>query len=266
MAQVLVTKISEWYQGIASLKNLSEKKLEMRFLKCASQIFKGYHSFQSAYTFESKVSTETAGPDVILIAEDFSQWVIVEVELAGKPLAHTKKQLRVFTNAKYDLDGLVTHCIKKEPKLAPNEKKLKKLLENNPPYILVVFDTYHKTALQSISTEFDCKVCVLEVYRTMEHDFELYRMSGDYPYVYTEFCYLKNVTTNPDMYTISRPELFNSIAAGDIEVFHKNQSVAAKLMKSSKQTFLKIPENPFPPGSDLKIFKSFADKLILEKL
>ncbi len=266
MAQVLVTKVNEWYQGIASLRNLPEKKLELRFLKCAAQVFRGYHVFQSAFTMNSANSSETAGPDVLLIAEDFSQWCIVELELTGKPLNHTRKQLRVFSRPKYDEDKLALHCIDKCEILRGKEEELKKMFSATPPSVLVVFDTYHKRTIDTVSHEFDCQICVLEVYKTVNHDLELYRLSGDYPYIYTEFCYLKNVVTNPDMYGVARPELFDNIGTGNIKVYYKNMEISANIFKSRNKLYLKIPENPLDPGSDLKIFKSFNNKLIIEKL
>ena len=36
--------------------------------------------------------------DLILVAKDFSEWIIIEVELAIKELPHTKFQLGVFTD------------------------------------------------------------------------------------------------------------------------------------------------------------------------
>jgi len=265
MAQVLVTKFNEWYQGIASLKNLPEKKLEYRFLKCAVEIFKGYHVFQSAFTFASKENDQTAGPDVLLIAENFSQWSIVELELTGKPLAHTKKQLKVFSTPRFNVEELIRHCLSKCQSLGGKEEDLKRMFETIPPSVLVIFDTYHKTTLDQISYEFDCKICVLEVYKTINHDLELYRLSGDYPYIYSDFCYLKNYPSTPDIYRIERSELFADINNEDIKVYYKNMELSAKIYKSGNSSFLKIPENPLDPGSDLKIFKSINQKFIIEK-
>ena len=266
MAQVLVTSESAWYQGIASLKNIYEKNLEHRVLKFSKQIFTGYHGFQSAFVFNSKLSDDTAASDMLLIAEDFSQWVIVELELMGKQLKHTKKQLRVFSEPRFEVEKLVKHCISKDNDLVNKENELGTLFTDHDPDLLVIFDTYHKSTLEEISSNFTCKICVLEIYRTMKHDFELYRMSGDYPYINTGFSFLKNWPTNFDQYEIEKPGLFNGITLGTIQVYHKMFVLNALLMNAGQRYFLKIPQNPFPPGDDLKVFRTIDDKLIIEKL
>jgi len=266
MAQVLVTSENVWYQGIASLKNIYEKNLEHRVVKFSKEIFVGYYSFQSAFTFKSRVSTDTSASDMLLIAEDFSQWVIVELELMGKPLGHTKKQLTVFSDPTFEVDALVKHCITKDNRLKGKEAELIKLFSNNDPGLLVIFDTYHKPTLEDIAINFTCKICVLEIYRTMNHDLELYRMSGDYPYVNTGFCFLKYWPTNYDQYEIEKPGLFTGIALGTIQLYYKMLVLNGLLTKSGSRYFLKIPQNPLPPAEDLKVFRTIDNKLIIEKL
>lgn len=266
MAQVLVTNEAAWYQGIASLKNISEKKLELRVLKYTQEVFRGYYGFQSSFKFKSKVSIDTAAPDLILIAKDFSQWIIVELELIGKPLIHTHKQLRVFSNPVYDIETLIVHCMGKDTGLVGKDSELRQLFTNHDPRLLVIFDTYEKATLDKIASMYTCKICVFEIYRTADHDLEVYRISGDYPYVDTGFSYLKNHPTNFDQYQIQRPGLFAGVAMGKLFIYHKMRVLEARLSAARTDYFLKIPDNPFPPGDSLKIFKALDGKFFIEKL
>ncbi len=141
MAQVLVTRENAWYQGIASLKNIREKELEESILRYATAVFSNYVCFQSSFTF-SNTTGETSDPDILLISKNFKSWLIVEVELGGKDLKHTRKQLRVFTDPIFDVEKLIPHCSGKSAELTGKENELRNLFTNQPPEVLVIFDSY----------------------------------------------------------------------------------------------------------------------------
>lgn len=267
MAQVLVTREDAWYQGIASLKNIREKELELSILKYASAVFNNYYCFQSAFVFKNAAG-ETSGPDILLISRNFKQWLIVEVELAGKDLGHTRKQLRVFTNPLFGVGDLVKHCCEKTDDLVGKEAELNNLFANAAPEVLVIFDTHNSPVLSILQAEFTIKICVFEIYKTQSHDLELYRLSGDYPYVYSGGTFLKAWDGDFEIFKVERPEFFDDLGANtNFIAEHRLQTMNIILYRSKKdEPFIKIPGNPFPPGKNLKIYRTEDNKFVIEKV
>lgn len=267
MAQILVINEDQrWYQGIASLDNYYEIEIEQKIYKHASDAFNGYFTIKGKFTFSNK-ARETSDGDLILISKDFSKWYILEVELVEKSMTHTKKQLRVFTSAIYDIDKLVSYCVAQEDALTAHVTELKTLF-NNPPQVLVVFDTYHKSKLENLQNEFkSIKICVFEVYKTNAHDMETYRLSGDYPYLITGYSYLKPCPAPAfEIYELQRPDLMTGVPIGNLDVFYKMAKYKGILMKDKKSLYLKIPKNPFTPTKQLTLSKTHDDKFILDVL
>lgn len=267
MAQILV--ISEefcWYQGIASLDNYYEIEIEEKILKHSEDIFAGYYVTKGKFTFSNQAG-ERSDADILLISKDFTKWIIAEVELSAKSLTHTKMQLRVFTDAKFDIYELYEYCIKQNNSLKPFETELKKLLKETPE-VLVIFDSYHKTKLKELKDSFkQLQICVFEVYKTTKHDFETYRISGDYPYITSGYTYLKSSSSSYDVYEVERPALFAGVPLGKLEIIYKMAKFNVLLMASAKGHFyLKIPRNPFSPGKVLTLAKTDDNKYLLDTL
>nr|WP_295869390.1 hypothetical protein [uncultured Chitinophaga sp.] len=266
MAQILVVNELSWYQAIAALDNYYEIDVENRILKHADEVFDGYYSLKGKYTFNNSAG-ETSDGDILLISKDFSKWVIVEVELASKAsLGHTRKQLRVFTSCGYDIDSLVKYCQTHHNGLGSFTTQLKNLFTNNTPEVLVMFDAYHQTRLGQLQSEFpSIKICVFEIYKTASHDFETYRLSGDYPYVHSGYTFLKD-TTGFEVYEVQRPDLLTGIPAGSLNIEYKMGTYRVQLMSAKSKLYMKIPRNPFPPGVKLLLYKTITNKFFIDTI
>lgn len=267
MAQVFVTKHTEWYQAIAGLNSYNEKELEGRFLKYAIEVFQDYFMFQSAYTFINKLDeSETSAPDIVLISKDFQEWRIVELELVGKGLKHTRKQLRVFTNPKFEIPRFTQHCIEKCPILKSHELELSELLKKTPE-VLVVFDNYQAKTLDPIRIEFkNARICVFEIYKTAGHTLELYRISGEYPYIKTKFTLLK--PRGFYTYELHRSGFFPDQSKNEVEVWYEGMKYKSKVSWATKSNvqkcYLNIDNNPFPPDKLLMLEESLSGAYYLK--
>jgi hypothetical protein len=264
MAQILVVQESAWYQGIAALKNYYESELEIRIHKHAVDAFSGYYTIKGKFTFNNAAG-ETSDGDLLLISRDFSKWLIVEVELIGKSLTHTKKQLRVFTGAKYDIGMLIEYCVKQDSTLDKFRSELAKVFLD-PPDVLVIFDSYKQSTIDKIRKGFNSvKICVFEIYKTNSHDFETYRLSGDYPYITSGFSYLKP-TSGFEVYEVHRADLMNGVPRGKIELLYQMGQYRCLLIEDSGNLYIKIPNNPFTAGRDLTLSKTHDGKFVLDTL
>jgi hypothetical protein len=265
MAQILVVNENNcWYQGIAALENFYEIELEQKIQKHADDAFNGYYTIKGKYTFSNRAK-ETSDGDLLLISKDFTKWFILEVELIAKSLSHTKKQLRVFSAPIFDIDDLVEYCVRQRAELGNSRENLKELF-STPPEVLVVFDTYHKKKLTQLQKDFkSIKICVFEVYKTNTHDFETYRISGDYPYIISGYSYLKP-SSGFETYSIERYDLMNGVPRGDIDVLYKMAKFKAKLLESKGVLFLQIPRNPFTAGKQLTLSRTHDSKFIIDPI
>jgi hypothetical protein len=265
MAQILVVnEANRWYQGVASLENYYEIELEKKIHKHASDAFSGYLTIRGKYTFGNRAG-ETSDGDLLLISNDFTKWVIVEIELVAKSLTHTKKQMRVFTDATFNVNDLINYCVGQDEILDVFRGELKTLFAD-PPEILVIFDSYHRTKLGQIQAEFkSIKICVFEVYKTASHDFETYRLSGEYPYVNSGYSYLKP-TSGFEIYRIERPQLMNGVTRGNLNTYYQLDTIRSILMENKKDLFLKIPANPFTPDKELILSKTIDGRFIISPI
>ncbi len=96
---------------------------------------------------------------------------------------------------------------------------------------------------------------------------ELYRLSGDYPYVYSGSTYLKRWVGDYEMFKVERPDFFAGVTGTSFIAEHRLTIININLFRSKKdELFVKIPSNPFPPGKDLKIYKTQDNKFVIEKV
>jgi hypothetical protein len=201
----------------------------------------------------------------LLISKDFTKWLIVEVELVAKSLTHTRKQLRVFTSAIYNIDALIDYCVGQDASLDIFRAQLR-ILFGIPPEVMVIFDSYHKKKLQQLQNEFkSIKICVFEVYKTNLHDFETYRLSGDYPYITSGYSYLKP-SSGFEIYHVQRPDLMNGIPRGPMDVLYQMAKIKGLLMEDKGKVYLKISNNPFTPGKQLTLSKTHDGRFIIDPI
>jgi len=87
-------------------------------------------------------------PDLAFVAEDFSYWAFVEVELAHHSLeSHVLPQIRIFLDAYYD----EANAAYLASKMGLDQAKLERLLKGEPPKVYVIsnhFDEHWATEIR----------------------------------------------------------------------------------------------------------------------
>lgn len=267
MAQVLVTIENSWYQNIGSIRNYSEGDFEKKILKYATSIFTSYFVLKCKYTIQKKGNrNERYKPDFILVSKDFKSWIIVEVELCGKPLAHTIRQIECFSSPEYIAEELAEYLVNHNEGIKEKKEDLLFLLENKDPDILVIYDDYCSDIFDKLKSQFSrLPICVIETYRTANHDLESYRISGDYPYQISSISPLKFY--DHQHFEILRGTLFDEFNdSDDIDLYYLMKVYKAKIFKERNKVFIKIPENPFPPDATFQLEIDITKRLIIKKL
>lgn len=269
MAQLLISFENRWYQNIASVKNYYEKDFENKILKYAGDIFSNYHVLKCK-TFDIVDKTDRSNkkrPDFLLISKNFKSWIIVEVETCGKQLNHTQDQIKCFLNPEYNISDFHKYLIDQNPYIELHKLQLLDILENRTPSVLVIFDDYCQKTFTSLTTKFkDIKICVMETYRTSDHPSEAYRISGEYPYEISGISQLRALEDGQH-FEVMRPDLLKEIDEGtDIDLNYYMRTIRARLLRTNKKTFLKIPENPLPPDINIELNINLAKSLIIKRL
>jgi len=185
MARILVPNeggITSWFEQVAP-QVFSEAEVEHLIILHAPQIYPEFYVLPFKIGVESPI--DTAKPDLIFIAKDYSDWWVCEVELGTHSfIPHIKKQVEVFTQAKYDQREAKYVCHKNP--ILDFEKTLK-LFRSVSAKVLVIVNEPKKDWIKPLS-EYRAILGVFELFRS-DNNFEIFRVNGEYP-----SRYIKHIT------------------------------------------------------------------------
>jgi hypothetical protein len=258
MARVLVKKDDDWYDQLASLNNYYEVEIEERVQRHSGKAFNGYHVMPFKIIIESSVGS--AKPDLVFIREDYNDWLVVEVELYDHARAHPEMQVNVFKDAKYDHAKIVPYLLGKNAFL--DKVKLTELVKKIQPKVLVIVDSPNAEWIEDFRKK-DILVCIFEVFKGT-NGYELYRINGDYPYVYTSKSHLINLKNPGANYYEFHDPNFIKESNGEISVFYKQSELRAKVIVDKSKKYLIIPSSPIPERKELVFGMDINGKYIIE--
>lgn len=169
--------MDEWFEEFMPGTYL-EDDLERTIIAKSNQIFPDYYTIIFNLTLEYE--GEKSKPDLCLVEKDYTNWYIVEVELATKPFkGHTEKQVRVFSNARYNANQISEYLFKKNSDI--DKVKMKSLIRKEQPHVLVMVSDYPTWANDILNYS----RTGLLVFGMFEHpdNIEAYRIDGEYPFI-----------------------------------------------------------------------------------
>lgn len=264
MSKIITTVDRRIYTSLYNLQSYSEKSLQNWISKYKEILFPDYYCFLSGYNFYNKKGERSAA-DLILIAKDFSEWIIIEVELAIKELTHTKFQLGVFTDLQLDIDKFGKHC---QQKVHTFHKLYQKELANClslTPKVLVVFDFEDKDKVEELTTAFPTiKVGYCELYMTSKHNAIILRIYGENNYVIKDAVYLTPGRINKSVYDISDPAFMRQIRSSRVDFICEGKVGHLTIIKIGKKIKLKIDDHPYNEDAILVLDKAISNQLFLK--
>jgi hypothetical protein len=172
VARILVGE--EWYEGLSS-DTFLEGEYERIVLSHAQLLFPDFIAvkFNRLVQHEDRIKR----PDLALIARDYANWWVVEVELAHHPLgSHVLPQIAVFARASYGAED-ASYLERQSAQLNP--RLLRELMRGEQPRVLVIVNQSRpdwKLPLEA----YDAMLTVGEVYRSDRQRYVI-RLNGDYP-------------------------------------------------------------------------------------
>ncbi|MDQ6755308.1 MAG: hypothetical protein M3004_00075 [Bacteroidota bacterium] len=264
MSKIITTVDKAVYDSLYNLQSYTEKSLQSWIAKYKQILFPDYYCFLSGYNFYNKKGDRSAA-DLILIARDFTEWIIIEVELAVKELPHTKFQLGVFTDLKLDVDGFSKHCQQKEHTFHKlYQKELKSCLSLTPK-VLVIFDYEDKNKVEELISAFSSiQVGYCELYKTLKHNAIILRIYGHNNYVIKESVYLTPGNTNKSVYEISDTGFFKKINTPRIDFVCEGRVGYLSIIKVGTKIKVKIDDHPYKEDSILILDKAISNQIFLK--
>ena len=122
-------------------KQLLEMHYEGVLRTFALQLFPMWHMARWSPLVESPVGR--ARPDEILVKADFSDWFVVEVELADHPESHFEAQFSALASASYSTDRIIESALEALKDL--DSRALEQMLNEVSPGMLCIADSETQT-------------------------------------------------------------------------------------------------------------------------
>jgi len=268
MAQILITHASrkDIYTPIASIKQYNEPDFENKLWRFGKAIFENYHVFKFKFPLtSSKIPGVYFEPDLLLVSKTFKKWVIVEVELCKNPTQHTLNQITCFSNPKFKPEEIVEFIIRNNPEQESNKDEMLDCFSNRKPEFIVVLDDYSDKVFQKFyAHERQLKICVLEVYKRHNYNYEGFRFGGDYPYELSNTSKLEYI--DDQHYKILKKDFLKDLP-DSFEVKFDMEPFQASLIKlTNRTTYLKLPYHNIPSDFYLQIGIDSKGQYIIQKL
>ncbi|MDH7448429.1 hypothetical protein [Aquimarina sp. 2201CG14-23] len=178
----------KWYDEIDG-STFYEKDLEQTILSKLPIVYPDYIGVPFSLTIQAGL--ESSRPDLAMVKKDYSEWYIIEVEMARHGWeGHVEKQVRVFSKGTYKKLHVAKYIAKKEKEYySPTPTyfeldKLIKMIELHQPKVMVIANEPVKEWVPHIR-KYKALLSVFQIYKGTNH-FELYRIEGDTPFVFRD--------------------------------------------------------------------------------
>ncbi|MCX2678318.1 hypothetical protein OOZ15_00040 [Galbibacter sp. EGI 63066] len=233
-SKVLDTNI-EWYDEIDPL-SFYEKHFEETFLSKMHEVYPDFIGIP----FSQKISTkngENSKPDLAMVRNDYKEWYIIEAEMGRHSLeGHVEKQVRVFSTGYYSPKKVAKYINSKNSLLDLVE--LERMIDQIPPKIMVIVNE-PKPQWEAKIKEYNSYLSVFQIYKGL-NGYELYRVSGDTPFIYRDksHCsFVKGLSNTMEIYT---PTFVGEPDGSEIIILFRGKKTKWKILKNDGKIYIVI--------------------------
>lgn len=233
-SKILDTNI-EWYDEIDPL-SFYEKHFEDTFLSKMHEVYPDFIGIP----FSQKISTkngENSKPDLAMIRNDYKEWYIIEAEMGRHSWGgHVEKQVRVFSTGYYAPKKVAKYINSKNNSLDLVE--LENMIDNIQPKVMVIVNE-PKPQWEIEVKKYNSYLSVFQIYKGL-NGFELYRISGDTPFIYRDKSHSAFVKGLSNMMEIYTPTFIKEPNGTDIIIFFRGKKTKWKILKDKGKTYIVI--------------------------
>ena len=253
-----------WFEEIEPTSFYNEEDLERSVLLNLQKLFPDF----IAVTFKRKVRNTKTGiknaPDLTIIKKDYSEWYIIEVELSNHNIKHIEQQVGTFFHANYDKTDS-DYLIKKDKGLF-DEDRLENLICSEAPKLLVIANSANEAIKNSIDV-YSCSLCIFQMFLDKDGN-PFYRLDGEYPLVYSQFCFCRLTKRLPfTIQLLDDLHFRESYELVDKKVFniqYNGVSTKWEVSINGKETYLICLSDSFPLEPSTRRYQlSYNDTLNL---
>ncbi len=271
MSRILNPADGRWYDELKAVAYYGETELERWIHQHAKSLFPHHHVIPFKKTVASKRTAETKTPDLALIRDDFSAWVVVEVELERHALNHVLDQTRVFLDGDYNLPEIAQYVrdqLLKFHRKRVTLRRLKDLFSSHPPSVLVIADE-HMEDWQEGLRKLGVQFCIFEIYKNVSGH-HIYRIYGEYPTVYADNAQCRPHASLPNLIEVIGSFTFTEVDEGGlVDIVYDEYLTKWSLFRDKGKQYLRFVgiSNPLPlaPGDTYGLFRDKSNKYYFKR-
>lgn len=236
-----------------------EDDLEKTIIAQVGEVFPDFFILPYKLTVRT-ADGESSKPDLALVRRDYTEWYVVEVELGHKGWkGHTEKQVRVFSSGIYPHVVTAEYFMGKEPTLDRN--KLHALIKNYYPKVLIIVNDH--PAWAEDAKQYSASLLIFQMYNSDRGD--IYRIDGDYPYVFTGRSRCRFPKYPANILEIDNPSILKILHGEHLQVVFKGKIGIWERLDDGLTVFL-IPRNlnPLPVTKEYYLFITSGDEFFFE--
>ncbi|EAQ48814.1 hypothetical protein [Leeuwenhoekiella blandensis] len=230
-----VTNTFDWYDEIDPL-SFYEKHFEETFLSKMHEVYPDFIGLP----FSLKISTskgENSKPDLAMVRKDYKEWYVIEAEMGRHSWdGHVEKQVRVFSTGYYAPKKVAKYMFSKNNSL--DSVELEKMIDSIQPKVMVIVNE-PKPKWEIEVKKYNSYLSVFQIYKGL-NGYELYRISGDTPFIYRDkshSAFVKGLSNTMEIYT---PTFIAEPNETDIIIYFRGKKTKWKVLKDKAKTYIVI--------------------------
>lgn len=212
-----------WFQELAPRDYYNENDLERTVKLYLETIFPDYKVFSFKQKLLNNKTGKSSAADLGMIKNDYSEWYVIEVELGKHTKEEVIKQIHTFRNFTPTKDNSDYICRERKDLI---KSRVESLITSSIVPKLMVIVNEDKEIWKSDLAKLSCEMCVFQIYNDFDNR-KLYRISGEFPTIYTDFCHCKFEKSLPFAIKLLSNDFLNrhGIKNGDqLEIFFEGKS------------------------------------------
>lgn len=234
-----------WFQEIEPTSFYSEEDLERSVILNLESVFPQFWATTFKKLLKNPTRKKGNTPDLALVKKDYSEWYVIEVELSNHNVKHIQEQVDTFYRCNYNTTH-ADYLYSKNPHL--DQQKLRSMVSSFPPKLMVVINETNSSVNNAVKP-YNCSVCIFQIFLDKDSN-PIYRLNGEHPIVYTEFCFCQLLKSLPYTVKILDDDNFiksNGFQDGSIINIAYNTIISKwELISSGTEYYLVNKSSKFP--------------------
>ncbi len=239
----------KWYQEISASSFYKETDLERAVILNLEIVFENFKAVNFKMDLYDSINDRIKQADLAMIKDDYKEWYVIEVELTHHPDDHVREQIESFNNCDYNSKH--AEYIYNQRKQVFDKESLINMVETIPAKFMVIANE-KKDKWQLMLKSNNCILSVFQIYLNKKNHV-VYRINGDHPVVYTEFCICKLLKKIPFTVKILESNLFEQfkIKGDTIYIDYNGIYTSWSILRSKNDVYLVCKEaSPLDPSTD----------------